>query len=157
MPAFSLNEIPNTMKILLFCFVCLLLSTAGFAQSSSGIFIQTVDEDGEPLINWPVFVYQGGREVSRVYTDDDGGALVKPLSPATYDLRIEKDGWVKRISKVTVGVGEMAEVTIDLRSGLEKPPHTICYLPFSLWPKPIVYTSGNSTITDQQLEAMPVW
>lgn len=105
------------MKMILLCFSYLLLPAAAFAQSNSGIFIKVIDRAGDGLVGWPVFVYNGGREITRAYTNDDGEALAKPLSPNTYEVRVDYEGVVRRIENILIGTSETVTLKMDFRPG----------------------------------------
>lgn len=151
------------MKRLLFFLVTLLLTRPVSAQTKSALLVHVLSETGEPLLAWRVDVYQGGREVTRVYTNEDGEALAKPLSPNTYEVRAEFNNVTRRINNINLGVSEIPALVIDFSS---KPPDVLCTdvpplgctltLPAEPRANPVLKTSGNSALTGAQLDAMPV-
>lgn len=143
------------MKKLMLFAVFLLLAHCGLAQSNSGISFMVYDEAGLGMINCPVKVYEMDSLVLICYTNEDGKGLVRPLPPGVYELRVEHDSVLRRVHSIRVEPCEVVSVDIDFRPAdywRDRPVILYC-APKNRGPK----QSGNSTITDQQLEAMPVW
>lgn len=104
---------PEPVKPFCFLLAAILLASSGFAQPSSGIFGSVFDSLGRPLIQHPVVIYQGGREVTRSYTDDAGTYVAKPLSPNVYEVRAEVQGKTRTVTPVDVGVADLVHVNFD--------------------------------------------
>lgn len=145
-------------SLLLLLFLC--ISGTAMAQSNSGISGTVYDEAGEGVISAPVFIYQGGREVTRGYTNDDGQYLIKPLSPGTYQVSTAYNGVTRRVDDVQVGTAEIVNVDIDFRAtptggGDGQTPNNLNRV-IVIGKKPsVIHPDGGSRITGAQIEAMP--
>ncbi|HLA12938.1 MAG TPA: TonB-dependent receptor [Pyrinomonadaceae bacterium] len=104
--------------VLLLSAYCLLPSA--FGQTSTATLSGTVeDQNGAVLPGATVILINAGTGFQRTTTTNDGGSFTVPLlPPATYKVRVERDGFAPvEVRDVVLNVGDQKSLQIQLKAG----------------------------------------
>ena len=99
--------------------LCLLATTALFAQVAGTILGTVVDTSGAPVAGATVVITEVSRNTSQTYTTDTTGSYTAPfLPPGNYSVTVEQAGFKKEVrSGITLQVDQRARVDFSLQVG----------------------------------------
>ena len=112
---------PRRLRVLLVLCVCVLLSIAAVAQGQSGLRVTVRDETQAALIHAVVTVVDATGSEKQALVDESGVATFTGLHPATYQVRVEAEGFQSVTTPLTVKRGTntaIATLTVAIREDI---------------------------------------
>jgi len=146
----------RTAATRLFVAALLLLSVAGFAQTTAGRILGTLtDQSGAAVSGAIVTVTDTERGTSRTTnTDDTGNFAIPDLQPGTYRIRVEAKGF-KSTERPSVTI----EVATDVRSDFTLQPGQVNEIVTISDQVPLVNTTSatlGGTLSNKEINDLPL-
>lgn len=143
-------------KLLSGLFVIMLLSVAGFAQSSGTLMGKLIDkETGEPVPFGNIIVESSGRQVGGAQSNFEGEYTIRPIPPGRYDVKATYVGKQPiMIQNVQISPDRITFLNVEFESG------AITLTEFLVidYTVPLINKDGGSsggTVSREEIAKMP--